>query len=265
MKVRALVLAAITLVMTSCRSDKLELRYRYEVEQLEYVLTARAHADWQIGEPGSGSYTVRFQVEESIEPQEDGGAIVDVTITPLEVTEEGLLPPGSEERRFRLVLGPNGEKLDVLEAGGVPARDLDDDELALLGTYRPPLPLAPVGLGDTWDAQQQVALKAVFQQVVTTGTLERLQRNSDGNRVAHLSYDGAGPLEQRLALPHGNARLTGDTSIAIDAAFDIDRGVLLDANSVTIGTFDARIIPEGEQAPIVGTLDLRLVLAIHEV
>ncbi len=265
MKVRALLLAAIALVMTSCRSDKVELQYQYDSEQLEYVVTARAHADWQIGQPGSGSYTVRFQVSESIEPQADGGAIVDVTITPLDVSEDGLLPPGSEERRFTLVLGPNGEKLDVLEAGGVPARDLDDAELALLGSYRPPLPLDPVGLGDTWDAKQQVALKAVFQQVATTGTLDRLQRNSSGNRVGHLSYDGAGPLEQSLALPHGNARLTGDTTITIDAAFDLDRGVLLDATSMTTGTFDARIIPEGEQAPIVGTLELELELDIREI
>ena len=186
-------------------------------------------------------------------------------MTPLEVTENGLLPPGAEERRFQLELGPNGEKLDVLEVGGVPATDLDDDELALIGTYRPALPLDPIGLGDTWDAQQQLALESVFQKVVTTGTLERLQRIDTGNRVAHLSYDGAGPLEQTLALPHGNARLTGDTDLTIDAAFDIDRGVLLKATSITRGRFDARVIPEGESAPIVGTLDLELRLDIEEV
>lgn len=255
------------LLLTSCRADTIDLQYRYDapVEHLEYVLTARASAEWQIGEPGRGSYTVRFQVDESIQPQEGGGAIVDVTMTPLEVEEDGLLPPGSEERRFRLELGPNGEKLAVLEVGGIAATDLDDDELALIGTYRPPLPLDPVGLGDTWDAREQLSLETVFQQIATTGVLEGLQRNDEGNRVASLVYTGAGPVEQTLALPHGNARLSGDTSIDIEADLDVDRGVLLRAMSTTTGTFDARVIPEGEEAPIVGTLELKLELDIEEV
>lgn len=267
MKVRALVLVVIAVAMTSCRSDVIDMRYRFDtsVERLEYILTADASARWQIGEPGGGSYTVRFQVDEQIEPQADGGAIVDVTMTPLEVEGDGLLPPGSEERRFRLELGPNGEKLAVLEVAGVPATDLDDDELALIGTYRPPLPLDPVGLNDTWDAEQQLSLQSVFQQIATTGVLEGLQRNSDGNRVAQLSYTGSGPLEQTLALPQGEASLTGDTSVAIDADLDVDRGVLLRATSTTEGTFDARVIPQGDEAPIVGTLELRLRLDIREI
>ena len=266
MKARASILLVIAFVSTSCRADTIDLEYRYDsaVEHLEYVLTARASAQWQIGEPGQGSYTVRFQVDEAIQPQEGGGAIVDVIMTPLEVEENGLLPPGSEERRFQLELGPNGEKLNVLEVGGIAATDLDDDELALIGTYRPPLPLDSVGLGDTWDARQQLSLETVFQQIATTGVLEELRRNGDGNRVASLSYTGAGPVEQTLALPHGNARLTGETSIAIDADLDVDRGVLIRATSTTTGTFDARVIPEGEEAPIVGTLQLELKLDIEE-
>jgi hypothetical protein len=267
MRARASILLVTALLSTSCRADTIDLQYRYDeaVEHLEYVLTAQASAEWQIGEPGRGSYTVRFQVDEAIEPQEDGGALVIVTMTPLDVEENGLLPPGSEERRFRLELGPNGEKLNVLEVGGIPATDLDDDELALIGTYRPPLPLDPVGLGDTWDAREQLSLETVFQQIATTGVLESLKRNEEGNRVASLTYEGAGPVEQTLALPHGNARLTGDTTIDIDADLDVDRGVLLRAESTTTGTFDARVIPEGEEAPIVGTLQLELKLDIEQV
>ncbi len=266
MKGRAFAIA-LFLFISACRSDSVELQYQYdeETQHLQYLLTARANAEWQIGAPGRGSYEVRFQVDEQIDPQEDGGALVDVTMTPLDVEEDGLLPPGSEERRFLLELGPNGEKLDVLEVGGVPATELDDDELALIGTYRPPLPLEPVGLGDTWQARQEVTLRAVSQQVAVTGVLEALRRNDDENRVAVLSYRGAGPLEHVLALPHGQARVTGDTSISIDAEFDIDRGVLLEASSTTEGTFDARVVPEGEEAPITGTLGLRLDLEIHEV
>jgi hypothetical protein len=267
MRARALLVLIPMLLAASCRAETVDLRYQYDgaAEHIEYVLTAQASAHWQIGEPGDGSYRVRFQVDETIRPEPDGGAVVDVTMTPLEVEENGLLPPGSEQRRFRLELGPNGEKLDVLQIGGIPALDLDDDELALIGTYRPPLPLDPVGLGDTWDANQQLSLESVFQQIATTGVLEGLQRNGAGNRVALLSYTGAGPLEQTLALPHGNARLTGETSVEIDADLDIDRGVLLRATSTTVGTFDARVIPEGEEAPIVGTLQLELHLDIREV
>ena len=266
MKPRALAAVLLVFVATSCRPDSIQLQYHYDsVEQLEYVLTARAAAQWEIGEPGRGSYTVRFQVNEEIVAQPDGGALVNVTMTPLEVEEDGLLPPGSEERRFTLELGPNGEKLDVLEVGGVPATDLDDAELGLIGTYRPPLPLEAVSLGDTWDAQQQVTLKTVFQQLATTGELERLQRNSDGNRVAVLSYEGAGPLQQTLALPQGNATLSGDTTVTIDAELDVDRGVLVRAASTTEGTFDARVVSEEEEAPIVGTMELRLRLEIREI
>ena len=267
MKSRAVLLVLFAIVASSCRSDTIELTYKYDadVEHLEYVLTARANAEWEIGEPGRGSYTVRFKVDENIEPQEGGGALVDVTMTPLEVTEEGLLPPGSEERRFRLELGPNGEKLDVLEVAGVAATDLDDDELALIGTYRPPLPLEPVGLGDTWDAREEVTLKSVFQHLSTSGTLTGLRRNDAGNRIAVLSYSGDGPLAHILTLPQGEANLSGDTSVDIDAEFDVDRGVLVRATSTTEGVFDARVIPAGEEAPIVGTLQLELRLDIREV
>lgn len=267
MKVRALVLLVIAIAATACRSDTIELGYRYDVEplRLQYVLTARAEAQWQIGEPGGGSYRVRFRVDEDIQPQEDGGALVDVTMTPLEVEENGLLPPGSEQRRFRLELGANGEKLDVLEVGGIPATQLDDDELALIGTYRPPLPLQPVGLGDTWKASEEVTLQSVFQHLATRGTLEALRRNSAGNRVAVLSYEGAGPLSHVLPLPHGEATLSGDTTVTSDAELDVDRGVLVRATSTTEGVFDARVIPEGEEAPISGTLDLKLELDIREV
>lgn len=266
MKARALVLVVVAIVTTACRPDTLELRYRYdfETQKLQYVLNARAQAEWRIGEPGRGSYRVRFRVDENITPQEDGGAIVDVTMTPLDVQENGLLPPGSEQRSFRLALGPNGEKLDVLEVGGIPATQLDDDELALIGTYRPPLPLEPVGLGDTWRARQEVTLQSVFQQLATAGVLESLHRNAAGHRVAMLSYEGAGPLTHVLALPHGEATLSGETSVNIDADLDIDRGVLLRAKSTTAGVFDARVIPEGEEAPITGTLELKLELDIRE-
>lgn len=266
---RTLAAAAVLMsLLVGCRADKVELSYRYgdlAGERLTYIIDARARARWEIGEPGSGSYRVRFEVNETIEPDAEGGAVVSVTMTPLEVEENGLLSPGSEERSFVLKLGPNGEKLEVLEIDGVPATALDDDELALIGTYRPPLPLAPVGLGDTWDAQQQLSLGAVFQQLDTIGVLEGLHRDDHGDRIAELEYDGEGPVSQTLQLPQGAAALSGDTDVEIDADLDIDQGTLLSATSHTTGVFEARVVPQGQEAPIVGSLNLVLDLELHRV
>ncbi|MDQ3939966.1 MAG: hypothetical protein M3238_01275 [Actinomycetota bacterium] len=254
-------------VLSACRPDEIELAYKYADPggETRYVMDARATARWNIGEPGNGSYHVRFEVREEIEPRADGSAVVSVTMTPVEVEEDNLLSPGSEERSFILVLGPNGEKLDVLQVDGVPATALDDDELALIGTFRPPLPLEAVGLGDTWDAQQQLSVGSVFQDIATEGVLEGLRRDDAGHRVAELSYAGDGLVSQTLRLPQGTAALEGTTRIEIDADLDIDDGVLLRVSSVTAGTFDARVVPQGEDAPIVGAVDLELELALHRV
>lgn len=259
-------LLAVMLLAVSCRSERVDLSYRYDQrERLEYELEARAEATWEIGQAGSGSYDVRLKVVEEIEPQPDGTALVNVTMTPIDVNENGLLPPGSDERSFRLQLGENGEKLQVLEVDGVPATDLDDDELALIGTYRPPLPLDPVALRDSWDARQRLTLEDLFQQIVVTGTLEGLHRAAGGNRIAELRYEGDGPVEQSLSLPQGEAALRGETSVEIEAELDLDRGVLVEASSTTTGSFEARVTPGGEEAPTVGGLDLQLELKISEV
>ncbi len=256
------------LSFSACLSDEIDLAYKYDspaIKNLTYIMEARAEARWDIGEPGSGSYRVRFEVSERIEPETDGTATVSVTMTPLEVEEDGLLSPGSEERSFVLRLGRNGEKLEVLEIDGVPATSLDDDELALIGTYRPPLPLETVGLGDSWDAQQQLDLGSVFQQVATQGVLEGLHRDDRGNRIAELEYSGAGPVSQTLMLPQGAAALSGETDISLDAELDVDDGVLLTASSHTVGSFEARVVPRSEEAPIVGTLQLDLELELRRV
>src|SRR5687768_6131609 len=98
MRMRALVVLILMLVASSRRAETVDLKYQYDgdAEHIEYVLTARASADWQIGEPGSGSYRVRFQVDETIRPQPDGGAIVDVTMTPHDVHERRPPAPRSE-------------------------------------------------------------------------------------------------------------------------------------------------------------------------
>lgn len=261
-------LVLLLLPLGGCLSDEIVLAYKYDspaIDNLTYIMEAHATARWDIGEPGSGSYRVRFEVSERIEPEPDGSATVSVRMTPLEVEEDGLLSPGSEERSFVLRLGPNGEKLEVLEIDGVAATSLDDDELALIGTYRPPLPLQAVGLGDTWDAQHQLDLGSVFQQVAMVGVLEGLHRDDRGNRIAELDYSGAGPVSQTLMLPQGAAALSGDTDINLDAELDVDDGVLLAASSHTVGSFEARVVPRSEEAPIVGTLQLDLELELHRV
>ena len=268
MKCMRALLVLMLLPLTACLPEKIDLVYAYDspaIENLTYIMEARASAKWDIGDPGSGTYRVRFEVSERLEPESDGSATVSVSMTPLDVEEDGLLSPGSEERSFVLRLGRNGEKLEVLEIDGVAATSLDDDELALIGTYRPPLPLEPVGLDDTWDARQQLDLGSVFQQVAMDGVLEGLHRDDRGNRIAELSYSGAGPVSQKLMLPQGEASLTGETDITLDAELDVDDGVLLTASSHTVGSFEARVVPRSEEAPIVGTLQLDLELELYRV
>ncbi|HET7481739.1 MAG TPA: hypothetical protein VFK89_02645 [Actinomycetota bacterium] len=262
------VLAVVALIAAACRSDHVVLRYEYGTQatsHLEYVMTAEADARWNIGKPGSGSYSVTFRVTEDIQAQGDGTAIVSVVMVPERVEENGLISPGSERRTFSLEIGPEGEQLRVLKVDGIPAAELDDDQLALIGTYRPPLPQSPVRLHDSWDARRRVAAGSVVQQISTTGILDGLHRDGRQHRIAQLGYSGGGDVTQSLTLPQGRAALTGTTNLEISAELDIDDGALLRSSSHTRGTFDARVVPENKEAPITGTLQLDLSLHVRRV
>jgi hypothetical protein len=261
MRTRALAVALLALALASCRPDEIALRYRFEPgTEISYRMTADADATWNIGGSGSGSYKVTFDVVETVRDAGDD-VVVSVQMTPVDVEENGLPSPGSEERSFSLRIGPGGEVEEVLEVDGVGADALDPDELVFIGTYRPPLPDEPVGLGDSWDSEQQVQLESVFQQVVTTGRLDRLDTDGDG-RVAEIAYSGSGPLIWTTTLPQGEADLTGSANTRSEARFDIDRGSLREATSTMSGSFEVRIVPGGNRPPIMGTLDLSLDLHV---
>ena len=258
---RSVVLVTLfALLAPSCRSDEIELSYEYEAgDSLTYTMTADARASWDIGGEGSGSYRTTMNVTETIESLADG-AIVTVVMEPVEVEEDGLPSPGTEDRTFKLRIGQSGEVLEVLEVDGVPASALDQEQLSLIGTYRPPLPLDPVGLGDTWRSQQQVQLPSAFQRVVTVGELESLNVGDEG-AIAEVSYDGEGPLAWTTALPQGDAELTGTTTSTSRATVDIERGYLRSASSTTAGDFEVRATPTSGGA-LTGTLHLELDLRL---
>ena len=205
-----------------------------------------------------------FEVTERVTEDTGEGAVVNVTMEPLDVEEDGLPSPGLDPRSFSLRAGPNGEVLEVLRVDGVPAGVLDNDQIGLIATYRPPLPLEPVQLNGAWNAEQQLELPSVFQQVATIGRLTRLDRDAEG-RIALLSFSGSGPLVRSIALPQGQAELTGSTQIAIDAQFDIDEGSLRRADSSTAGHFNVRVLPPDQRAPIVGTMRLDLDVKLEEI
>jgi hypothetical protein len=255
-------LACILLAAPACRPDELTLRYRFAPGSLlTYDLTAAANAVWDIGSPGTGSYRVTFRVTERIISVDDAGAVVAVSMQPEEVQEKGLPSPGSEDRSFTLRVDESGKVRDVIEVDGVPATALDHDELAFIGTYRPPLPLEPVGLHDAWRARQEVSLEVLSQQLATRGSLLGLKRAD--HRLAELGFSGEGPLTWETTLPQGDARLTGDTTSTGSAELDIDGGYLRSASSITNGTFDVRVTPSTGNVPITGTLRLDLELDLH--
>lgn len=263
---RVVVLSVVTASLaTACRPDTVTLAYRYPAQQtISYRMDAHASAEWDIGGPGSGSYDVAFEVTETVESSGGDGVVVSVLMVPLEVEEQGLPSPGAKRRSFALRIDPNGEVLEVLEVDGVPATALDPDELAFIGTYRPPLPPEPIKLRDTWRSEREVQLGAVFQQVASTGELDGLRRDPQG-RIARLRYAGEGPLAWATTLPQGEAELTGSATSKSEAELDIDGGFLRTASSTTSGTFEVRVDPGGETAPIVGTLRLDLDLTLRKV
>lgn len=267
MKARRLVFLSLllALVTTACRPDTVSLAYRYPSEgEITYRMDAHASAEWDIGAAGRGSYDVAFEVTEKVDSSQGDEVVVSVLMVPLEVEEHGLPSPGAKQRTFALRIDPNGEVLEVLEVDGVPAQALDPDELAFIGTYRPPLPLEPIRLHDTWRADQEVELDAVFQQVVSTGELESLRRDAQG-KIAGLMYSGEGPLVWATTLPQGEAELTGSATSDSRAELDIDGGFLRTASSTTSGDFEVRVDPGGQRAPIVGTLHLDLDLTLRKI
>ncbi|HWL65290.1 MAG TPA: hypothetical protein VNP73_04880 [Actinomycetota bacterium] len=261
---RVLLLLLTLFPLAACRSDSIALQYTFGNDEVRYRMEAEANARWNLDGPGRGSYTAVFDVTERVTEDAGEGAIVAVTMDPVEVEEEGLPSPGLESRSFSLRSGPNGEVLEVLEVDGVPAGVLDNDQIGLIATYRPPLPLQPVKLNGTWNAEQQLELPSVFQQITTIGRLTRLDRDADG-RLAQLAYTGSGPLVRSLELPQGQADLTGSTTIAIDARLDIDEGLLREAHSSTQGSFDVRVLPPDQRAPIVGSVRLDLEVRLTKV
>lgn len=266
MKAPRLVIAFLLVATASaCRPDTVELAYEFPPDsELTYRMEAIAEARWDIQGEGQGSYRTTFEVTERVESDDSGGTIVNVVMTPLNVDEDNLFASANNDRSFSLRLGEDGESVEILEVDGVPAADLGNEEITLIGTYRPPLPATRVGLGDEWRADQEIEAGSVFQGVSLVGTLERFDRDAEG-KLAELSYDGTGELTQSVALPQGDAQLTGNADVHIDASVDLEEGFLREATSSTVGEFDARIVRANEEAPIVGTLHLDLRLEISKI
>lgn len=250
------------ILLGACSPGAVDLTYRYvDGEEHVYVMTVNASSEWDIGGAGAGSYRAVFEITETILEERPDGHEVEVTMHPVEIEEDGLPAPGTADRTFTLVVGSNGEVEDVVDVDGVPAIELDPDELGFIGTYRPPLPLEGVEVDDTWRSSQEVQLGQVFQQVATTGRLKALAEDEAGS-LASLSYEGGGPLVWTTALPQGNAEMTGSADTTTDAILEVDNGLLRSAVSKTDGRFEVRVLPE-DGLPITGTLNLTLELSIE--
>jgi hypothetical protein len=244
----------------ACRPDTVELAYRFPEGVSRYRMEAAATARWDIGEAGAGSYRVVFDVSEEVREADGDTAVVEVTMTPVDVEEDGLSSPGARDLAFALRVDRNGRVLQVLEVDGVDATQLGQEEVAFIGTYRPALPEDPVALGDVWTSRP-VEAEGV-PQLATTGKLDSLYEDS-GGPVAELSYSGEGPLERAMELPQGTARLTGAATTRAAASFDLERGALRSATSSLAGTFRIRVTPEAAGAtPVTGTLSLDLQLEV---
>ncbi|MDQ3619158.1 MAG: hypothetical protein M3391_03400 [Actinomycetota bacterium] len=263
MPVARVVVACFVLVLVAvgCRSDEVSLTYEYEVGQtLTYLVEATAHAEWDIGGTGEGSYRWVAEVFERVEEVDDEGALVEVTLAPTDVEEEGLLSPGSDDKTFSIRIDDKGRVLEVIEIDGVPAEDLDPEEVAFIGTYRPPLPTDAIRLREEWAAPPPPITEEGFQQLVSFVELDRLDRDVDG-RTASISYSGESPLTRTTTLPEGDAELAGSASISGEAIVDLDGGFLRESTTTTEGDFEVRALPSDEGSPLSGSL--HQVLELH--
>ena len=251
--------ACALLLLAACRPDTVDLAYRFPEGTREYRLEAAIRSRWDIGESGEGSCRVVLDVSEKVREQDGETAVVEVTMSPLDVEEDGLgCPRGGG---FTLRIDSNGRVLEVLEVDGVDATELAQEEVAFIGTYRPTLPADPVALGEEWQSDPQPEVGSLAQ-LATRGELDALYRDDEGP-VAELSYTGSGPLEWQTELPQGTAGLGGSATTRATAKFDVDRGVLLAASSVLSGDFDVRVQPSsGGGTPLTGTLSLDLELTV---
>jgi hypothetical protein len=243
----------------------LNLAYRFtQGTVLKYSMHAAAVASWNIGGTGQGSYDVTFEVVEAVQSVEDDGAIVAVSMSPESSESHGLPAPGPDARSFTLKVGHNGEVREVIEVDGVSAEDLDPNDVAFIGTYRPPLPLEPVPLQASWTSRQQVQVGSVLQELATLGTLTALDRDAEGT-TATMVYRGEGPVSWRASLPQGDAELSGTAATSSDAVLDVNGGFLRSAGSTTNGNFDVEVLGENGGAPVRGTLHLELHLDLEKV
>lgn len=258
---------ALIIMMTigACLPETVELAYSLEQGRtVTYRMTARAEAQWDVGGSGRGSYEVSFDIEESVTTVDDDESVLVVEMVPIDAEENGLPSPGLERRTFSLRVGPEGDVLEVLQLDGIEASALDHDELAFIGTYRPPLPDGPVKLREEWSDQRAIQLGSEIQEIETTGTLIGFSREGQ-SELARVAFTGTSPLEWITNLPQGEAQLTGSAATDGTALFDIGAGALDEATSSTRGDFQVRVIPGSGEAPIAGTLHLDLELQVERV
>lgn len=255
---------ALLFLLSACRADTLSLHYRFsEGSVLKYEMHAAALATWNIGRPGRGSYDVTFEVVEAVQSVDETGAVVAVSMSPKTSTSQGLPAPGPDARSFTLQVGNNGEVRKVLEVDGISAQDLDPNDVAFIGTYRPPLPLEAVGLQGSWNSQQQVQVGSVLQELATLGTLTGVDRDEEG-ASAEMTYTGEGSVRWQAELPQGAADLSGKAETSSQAVLDIAGGFLRSAASTTQGDFDVSVAPQEGGAPLTGDLHLELDLELRK-
>ena len=250
------------LVSTSCRTDTVDLSYRFPVgSRLTYEVVSQVQAQWNIGTEGSGSYRVTFDVTEEVRSVDEDGAVVSLDLERTSAEEDNFTPPGDSS--FTVRVDPHGAVRDVIEVDGVAATLLEPEQRSLIRTYRPLLAVEPVRLYEEWDALQEFE-GPEFEEIKVVGRLERLDVDESGE-FADVSYTGRGPLIGTRELPEGNAELSGSTSTTGEAIIGLDDGVLREATSTTRYNFDVTVVPEDAGTPLNGTLQINETLELRRV
>ena len=265
------VLIVTVFLCAGCRPDTVELAYKFpEGSTLSYEMISSVRATWDFGTqgeeseeaPGSrggGSYEVVFDVTETVDSVDDGGATVTLTLERTKVEQDNFPPPTNSS--FTVRVDRSGSVTDVLEVDGVAASLLEPEQTSVIRTYRPQLALVPVRLYQEWPGTQEFQ-GSEFQQLSLVARLERLDRDQEGD-FAEFSYRGNGPLLGSFEMPQGTAELSGSATTRGDALLDLDNGVLRSARSSTVYEYEANVVPLDAGTPLTGPLTVEQDLAIN--
>lgn len=164
---------------------------------------------------------------------------------------------GSAPRKFVARLDRAAHVRAIESVEGLPASVLGDVGLAeLVPGAAGAVPDRPLRPGDRWEIDVPVGLpSAAASRLRGDGRLVELGV-IDGHDVAVVRADTRLDVDRATSLREGRIRLSGVQATASTTRYDLEDGTVVEATSVTTGTFAVTLAPPADRdaVPVEGTL-----------